>query len=104
MESCVLSSSFPSMCQPKPSIAPALPPHLLADGAGYPRHSRLRRNDAWLGRASGDLQHELGADRILELRPFADRNDEGARAADDAILVIDVEIFDIQRRLQRPLQ
>ena len=58
------------------SIAPALPPHFLADGAGNPLRSRLRGNDARLRRAPGDLEHQLGAGRLLELIALADRDDE----------------------------
>ena len=49
------------------------------------------------GVAAGDLQHQLGARRLAELVALADRDDEGAGAADHAILVIDVEILDIDR-------
>src|SRR5262245_49454468 len=47
--------------------------------AEHPRVPRLRRDDAPLGRAAGDLEHELLARRLLELRALLDRNDERAR-------------------------
>src|SRR5262249_4226260 len=79
------------------SISPALTPHLLADGARYARFRGLSRDDTALRGVAGDLEHQLGADRFLELIAIVDRNDEGARAADNAILVIDIEVFDIER-------
>src|SRR5947209_7879981 len=85
---------------PAASIAPALPAHFLANGAGNPRRSRLGGNDARLRRAPGDLQHQLGADRVLELRPLPDRDDERAWSANHAVLVIDVEVLDIERGRQ----
>src|SRR3546814_2508688 len=45
-------------------------------------------------RGAGDLEHELAADRLGELVGGAHDDQEGAGAADDAILVVDVEIVD----------
>src|SRR5437764_12859242 len=86
------------------SIPPALPPHLLADHAGNPRRARLRRDHAALGHAAGDFQHELGAGRLLELLAILDRNDEGTWPADDAVLVVDIEVLDIHRECVGPLE
>src|SRR6516225_6175761 len=69
-------------------VPPAIPPHLLADGAGDPRRPRLHLRHAPLGRAACDFQHQLGTRRFLELLTLADRDDECAGAADDAVLVI----------------
>src|SRR5262249_35940906 len=85
-------------------IPPALAPHLLADHAGNPRVARLRRDHATLGLAAGDLQHELAAGRFLELVAIVDGKDEGARTADDAVLVVDVEVLDIHRERVGPLE
>ena len=43
------------------------------------------------------FEHQFGARRLDEFLAFADRHHEGARAADHAILVIDIEVFDIHR-------
>src|SRR4029077_12194648 len=88
----------------QPPLIPALPPHLFADGTGNPRCPRLGRDDARLWRATGDFQHKFCAGRILELRPLADRHDERAWAADHAVLVVDVEVLDIERHLNRALE
>src|SRR6266566_1203781 len=64
-----------------------------ASRAEHPRVPRLRRDHPPLRRAAGDLEHQLLARRVLELLAFLDRNDERAWPADDAILVIDVEIL-----------
>src|SRR3546814_10371435 len=45
-------------------------------------------------RGAGDLEHELAADRLGELVGGAHDDQEGAGAADDAILVVVVEIVD----------
>src|SRR5262245_54289624 len=76
-------------------VAPALLPQPLADGAGDARGPRLGRDHALRRLPAGDLQHELGADRLLELLALADRDDECARSANHAILVVDVELVDI---------
>src|SRR5262245_50920782 len=65
-----------SVLRPLFLIPPPLAPHLLADGAGDARRTALRRDDAALGGAAGDFQHELGADRFLELVALVDRDDE----------------------------
>src|SRR5688500_16174002 len=85
------------------SIPPALLPDLLADGAGDARTTRRGRNDTRLGHTACNFQHQLGADRLLELMTLLDRNDECARAADDTVLEIDVEVVDIHGGGHRPL-
>src|SRR6185295_13414035 len=67
-------------------IPPALAPHLFADRARYPRLARLHRHHPRLRLAAGDLQHQLGAGRFLELIALADRNHEGAGTAYHAVL------------------
>ena len=60
------------------------------------QETRGRRACAGITRAVGrpfrDFQDQLGADRLLELRAIAHRDDESARPADHAILEIDVEV------------
>src|SRR5437764_10000158 len=79
------------------AAAPAPLPHHLADGAGDARRFGRHWNDAWCPVLPRDVQHQLGADRVLELLALADRHDEGAGPADHAILVVHVEILDIDR-------
>src|SRR5438477_12806243 len=83
--------------------APALLPHLLADRAGYAGLLLGNANDVARRLASGDLQHQLGADCFLELFLALDRDHERARTADHAILVVPVEILDIHGRVGRLL-
>src|SRR5262249_33244687 len=85
------------------SIPPALAPHLLADRARDARLIGLRRNDTLLRRMTGDFEHQLGADRLLELLAIVDGNDEGARPADHAILVVDIKVLDIEGKDVGPL-
>src|SRR5436853_4419458 len=77
-----------------PAAAPAALPHLLADGAGNARRLGRRRDDARLAAILRNVEHQLGADRVLEFFALADRHHESARPADHAILVIDVEVLD----------
>src|SRR5438132_13529557 len=77
------------------AVAPALLPHALADGAGDARGLGGGRHDARGRPASGDFEHQLGAHRVLEFVALLDRYHESARAADHAVLVINVEILDI---------
>src|SRR4051812_22691895 len=86
------------------AAAPALLPHALADGAGNARLARRRRDDTALRLTSGDLQHHFGADRIAEFLALADRDDERTGTADDAVLVVNVEVVDIHARRARPFQ
>src|SRR5687767_7094472 len=62
-----------------------------------PIYPRLRRQ-------RGDFLYQLGAGGFLEFAPLLDRNHEGARPADDAILVIDIERVDIHAGTDRILQ
>src|SRR6185503_21327883 len=87
-----------------PAATPAALPHLLADGAGDARRVRGRRDRARLAAILRDVEHQLGADRVLELVALTDRNHERAGPADDAVLVIDVEILQIDRARLRLLQ
>src|SRR5437660_3083058 len=54
------------------SVSPAVSPHLLADGAGDARFAQLHRRCGKITRAAGDLQHKLGAGRLLELVALTD--------------------------------
>src|SRR5262245_17481894 len=86
------------------SVSPAVAPHLFADGAGHARWASLHRHHAPFRHEARDLEHELGAGRLLELVALADRDHERAGAADDAILVVDVEVVDIHGEGVRPLE
>src|ERR1700730_13015487 len=86
------------------AAAPALLPHALADGAGDARRLGGRRHDACWRHASGDFEHQLRAHRVLEFLAFLDRHHEGARAADHAVLVINIEVLDIDRARLRLLE
>src|SRR6266542_2277630 len=85
-------------------VPPAIPLHLLTDGAGDSRHARLHLRHAPLGRAASDLQHQLGTRRFLELLTLADWDDECTGTADYAVLVINIEVVDIHSERVRPLQ
>src|SRR6266446_4362215 len=76
-------------------VPPAIPPHLLTDGARDARRSSLHREQTLRRHSVRDLQHQFRADRILELFPLADRHDKSAGAADHTILVIDIKVVDI---------
>src|SRR5207247_9362299 len=78
--------------------------HVPADRAREPWRPRLHGDQTPLRNKPRDLQHQLGAGRLLELLALADGDDERAGAADDAVLVIDIEIIDIHRERIRPLQ
>src|SRR5262245_5510931 len=84
-------------------IPPAIPPHLLTDRARDARRPPLHWKQALRRHALRDLQHQFRADRLLELFALADRHDKSARAADHAILVIDIEVVDIHGESVRPL-
>src|SRR5262249_45952556 len=77
---------------------PAPVPHGLADGPRVVRGVGRGRDAARFRHMSGDLEPQLGADRVTEFLPFPDRHHEGARSADHAVLVVDVEIWNIQGR------
>src|SRR5262245_1639771 len=61
-------------------------------GGGRGDDARLVRTELRL--AAGDLQHQLAADRLGELVGRAHHDQERAEAADDAILVVNVEVGD----------
>src|SRR5258706_12930133 len=75
-------------------LAHPLPAQLLADEAVDALHVRRRGGRNQLRPALGDLEHELAADRFDKLVGGPHDDNEGAGAADDAILVVDVEIAD----------
>src|SRR5271163_535107 len=85
------------------SAPPAVLPDLLADQAGNPRLSLNHRDHRTFGRAAGDLKQKLGPDGFLELLAILDRHHERTRAADHAILVVPIEVFDIHGRIGRLL-
>src|SRR5580704_408178 len=78
---------------------PAVLPHFLADQAGHPRLFFCDRDDPVLRHPVRDLKDELGPDRLLELFAVLDRHNERAQASDDAVLVIEIEVVDVHRRI-----
>ena len=55
-------------------------------------------DDPALWREARNFENKLGPDRFLEFFAIFDRYDEGARPSDHAVLVIEIEILDIDRR------
>src|ERR1700722_18521824 len=79
----------------KASVSQALLQQSLADGAGDPWFIGFNWADWCRGRPGGNFANELVSGcRDEGLRIFH-RNDECARAADDAISIIGIEIVDI---------
>src|SRR5258707_15771841 len=81
-----------------------LPPQTLltdvsTDQTALPRLCLGHRDDPVLVRPTGDLKYKLGPDRLFELVAILDRNHERTRPSDHAILVIDIEVVDIRRRI-----
>src|SRR5262249_43143648 len=72
--------------------------------AGDARRLGGCRHDVRFRFAAGDFQHQFGAYRVLEFLALLDRHHEGARAADDAVFVINIEVFDIDRAWLRLLE
>src|SRR3979490_1844313 len=93
------ATKWPSRRMGRSSPAPPVLPDFFADQAGHARLLLGHRDDPALGRPACDLEQQLGPDRFLELFAILDRHDERARAPDDAVLVIEVEIVDIHRRV-----
>src|SRR6185436_7771252 len=83
--------------------SPPILPDLLADHAIDARLAAGGGHDWAFGGATSDLEQQLGADRFLELFAVLDRDDERAGAADDAVLVIEIEIVDIHGGVRRLL-
>src|SRR5437879_11595295 len=98
---CSRLSKSPLRTSPSPPVLPDLLADQTADarllgcsGGGDDRAFRS---------AAGDLEQQLGTDRFLEFFAVLDRHHEGAGAADDAILVVEIEVVDIHRRVGRLL-
>ena len=83
--------------------SPPVLPDFLADQAGDARLLLGDRNDPALGRAAGDFEQQLGPDRLLEFVAVLDRDHERSRSADDAVLVIEIEVVDVHGRIGRLL-
>src|SRR5258706_3775483 len=97
------SSYPPPMGGSQHSPPPAVLPHFLADQAGHPRLFLSRRDDPALRRPAGDLEDEFGSDRLLEFFTVLDRHHERTRAPDDTVLVVEIEVVDVHRRIGRLL-
>src|SRR5262249_19992525 len=52
-----------------------------------------------LGSSACDLSDQLRADRLLKILAVLDRQHKGARAADNAILVVPIKVIDIHCRI-----
>src|SRR5512147_218038 len=87
----------------RPLPSPPLAPELFTDGArnAWFLGLRLRRDHLWL--QACDLEDQLGADRFLEFCAVLDRDHERAWPTDHAILVVEIELLDIHRRIGRLL-
>ena len=72
-------------------------PHLFADKAIDARlGAKDLRGPDRVRLISSDLENELASDSLVEATRILDRNDEGCIAANDAILVIDVEVAQLE--------
>src|SRR5215475_6488886 len=76
--------------------APAI---FFADQTGHPGLFHGDWNDLALLRQTRNFANKLGPDRLLEFFAIFDCHDEGARPSDHAVLVIEIEILDIDRRI-----
>src|SRR5258705_8595510 len=81
------------------SPPPAVLPLFLADQTGNPGHFLGGWDDPALGREARHFENKLGPDSFLEFFSIFDCHHEGARPADHAVLVIQIEILDIGRRI-----
>src|ERR1700675_1274789 len=79
--------------------APALLPFFFAEQTGHPGLFLGGWDDPVLRREARNFENKLGPDRFLEFFAIFDRHDEGARPSDHAVLVIEIEILDIDRRI-----
>src|SRR6266436_3132651 len=79
--------------------SPAVLPDFLAYQTGDARLLLGRRDNPALGRPPCDFEQQLGTDRFLELVAILDRYHEGARPPDDAVLVVEIEVIDVHRRI-----
>src|SRR5712671_1536161 len=81
--------------------SPPVLPDFLTNHAGHTGLLLGHRDDPARGRPTCDFEQQLGPDRLLELVAVLDRYHEGAWAPDDTVLVIEIEIVDIHRRIGR---
>src|SRR5882757_9183867 len=96
-------ATFQNSAYHNPSPAPAVLPDFLADQAGDAWLLGGHRNHRVLRGPARDFKQQLGPDRLLEFLAILDRHHEGARAPDDAVLVVPIEIVDIHGRIRRLL-
>src|ERR1700730_866837 len=80
-----------------------MPGFNLRQAQGYPRLFFRGRYDPLLWRPASDFKNKLGPDRFLEFLAILDRHHEGAWPPDHAILVVEIEVVDIHRRIGRLL-
>src|ERR1700730_1904305 len=83
----------------EPLPPPAVLPDFLADQTGDARLVLGQRHHRARGRAVGDFKQQLGPDRLLELVAILDRHHERTGSSDHAILVVEIEVVDIHRRI-----
>src|ERR1700688_517716 len=79
--------------------SPPVLPDFFADQTGDARLLLGRRDNPALGFPPCDFEQQLGTDRLLELLAVLDRDHEGAGASDDAVLVVEIEVVDVHRRI-----
>src|SRR5262245_11976252 len=79
--------------------SPAILPQSFADRAANARLLVRCRPDRALGSSACDLSDQLRANRLLEILAVLDRQHKGARAADNAVLVVPIEVIDIHGRI-----
>ena len=75
----------------------AMPSQSLADRAANARLLVRRWPDQALGCSACDLSDQLRAGRLLEILAMLDRHHKGA--ADNAIVVVPIEVIDLYRRI-----
>src|SRR5262249_62168982 len=81
------------------SPPPALLPFFFTDQTGHPGLFLGGWDDPALRREACNFENKFGPDRFLEFFAIFDRHDKGARPSNHAVLVIEIEILDIDRRI-----
>src|SRR5215471_21653010 len=91
-------SLVPLVSQQSPPLA--LPPFIFADQTGHPELFLSGWDDPALQSEACNFENKLSPDCFLEFFTIFDRHDEGARPSDHAVLVVEIEILDIGRRIR----